>query len=141
MKAKTASDNILPHDKEFECNVHTGESTQRSLIHVTKNKLHLLGVHLVAVKKPLMSSVKVKLEVKESVQPVYCPKRSVAYEMLNSLKKLKIIIPVECSKLQSSSSTKLRAPFEFAETIPKDWTLFSNQSSTHLQCSTTSLSL
>lgn len=63
---------------------NTGESTQHSLIHVTKNKLHLLGVHLVAVKKPLMSSVKVKLDVKESVQPVFCPKRSVAYEMRNA---------------------------------------------------------
>ncbi|XP_062700352.1 uncharacterized protein K02A2.6-like [Aedes albopictus] len=140
VKAKTASGNILSLDGEFECDVTIGESTQRALIRVTENKLHLLGADLVDVfnlwsvpmdsfcchvsgsptttaalkssfpnvfseQLGLCSKTKVKLELKESVRPVFCPKRPVAYAMydavdqeLDRLEKLNIITPVEYSE-------------------------------------------
>lgn len=98
VKAKTASGNILSLDGEFECDVTIGESTRRELIRVTGKQLQLLG-------SDLCSKTKVKLELKESVRPVFCPKRPVAYAMydavdqkLDRLEKLNIITPVEYSE-------------------------------------------
>ncbi|XP_062712387.1 uncharacterized protein K02A2.6-like [Aedes albopictus] len=113
VKAKTASGNILSLDGEFECDVTIDENTQRALIRVTENKLHLLDADLVDVfnlwsvpmdsfcchvlgsptttaalkssfpnvfseQLGLYSKTKVKLELKESVRPVFYPKRPVA---------------------------------------------------------------
>ncbi|XP_038116710.1 uncharacterized protein K02A2.6-like [Culex quinquefasciatus] len=123
VRAKTASGTELSLNGEFRCDITIAGSTRNELIRVTEKPLQLLGSDLVdsfglasipmdsyccnvfSKNLGLCTKTKVKLELKENCRPVFCPKRPVAYAMveavdreLDRLQQLNIITPIDYSE-------------------------------------------